>query len=998
MMMDFLSIKSEYESYKVHIENTENTMKSISSFFINSQKNLNDFAENTKDNINKLFHNLLECDNRSTHIKKFFEFCRIFERHIMKLIAISKKIQSELILPTNDFSKYIINSNNTQLIELKKIFDDISNKKKQYDLTKHFYYNSCKRAEKQEKILIKEMNNKNSTDNSIKEQSEILGNLKVESELECQKYRNEYKTMNELFSKMNVKYLNIINILKDNEEKRINYISFHLEKYISLIEEERNSLDSCLISIGRNENRESNKLISFKVKLDEDMKMYQDKFNFMYKSNQRFMNEDFISYDIYRRKIESIINSTKNLIQKGNDIDLFDTPISNTIIQTSSNDYNQSIFNIENENIVLENNDSIIYNNLFTENPVNINKKLSTEFLKKLNSNVSFCEKILNKSLSEFFYKQLYHEFKTFEQFEQMTQILIEISKNKEVNNNYMEINFGIIFIAEKGFYIDRKNNDKKIYLCKAISEDRNTNFFKDKNFWKNLLNYQINKIINNYTNKALNEEMQNSKNEINNIKNLTDTVKYIIDLGTGARNLSRLREKKEKEILKKELLKIIKDFVIHLNNFNLDMVYINDIIMEISNIYQLENDEISFLICLINSNMYTIKAYDKKLDNNKHINNDRDKSNINITSKKYLFTNKIIYTNNNKLKHLLLILNSCFMFLEQKDYINIQSLNKFFYVNCQKLIYKQIFIKNEYKRSNAYNLFINFDLSDINKHIGMWFYYLKYDKNKVKYEDVLNKVKTEKEEPKMKLLRDTIILDVNRTYFSTEQNKKREIIKNILFSLVYIYPNIGYCQGMNFICQFLLDVTKNEEISFDIFSAILGKTKYGNLIIDEFSLMKKYFYVFERLINLYLPELSILLKQNNVSPSYYISPWFITLFTHSFVENQVKVLLRIFDLFILDGWITIIKIGLMLLKHYQKVLMEMNFEELLNFLINDLKEKYDFFNNNNYEKFMELYQDIKIPKGLVSNIENEYELEKKIILKQLENEKAEKENKMKIS
>ena len=994
--MDFLSIKSEYESYKVHIENTENTMKSISSFFINSQKNLNDFAENTKDNINKLFHNLLECDNRSTHIKKFFEFCRIFERHIMKLIAISKKIQSELILPTNDFSKYIINSNNTQLIELKKIFDDVSNKKKQYDLTKHFYYNSCKRAEKQEKILIKEMNNKNSTDNSIKEQSEILGNLKVESELECQKYRNEYKTMNELFSKMNVKYLNIINILKDNEEKRINYISFHLEKYISLIEEERNSLDSCLISIGRSENRESNKLISFKVKLDEDMKMYQDKFNFMYKSNQRFMNEDFISYDIYRRKIESIINSTKNLIQKGNDIDLFDTPISNTIIQTSSNDYNQSIFNIENENIVLENNDSIIYNNLFTENPVNINKKLSTEFLKKLNSNVSFCEKILNKSLSEFFYKQLYHEFKTFEQFEQMTQILIEISKNKEVNNNYMEINFGIIYIAEKGFYIDRKNNDKKIYLCKAISEDRNTNFFKDKNFWKNLLNYQINKIINNYTNKALNEEMQNSKNEINNIKNLTDTVKYIIDLGTGARNLSRLREKKEKEILKKELLKIIKDFVIHLNNFNLDMVYINDIIMEISNIYQLENDEISFLICLINSNMYTIKAYDKKLDNNKHINNDRGKSNTNITSKKYLFTNKIIYTNNSKLKHLLLILNSCFMFLEQKDYINIQSLNKFFYVNCQKLIYKQIFIKNEYKRSNAYNLFINFDLSDINKHIGMWFYYLKYDKNKVKYEDVLNKVKTEKEEPKMKLLRDTIILDVNRTYFSTEQNKKREIIKNILFCLVYIYPNIGYCQGMNFICQFLLDVTKNEEISFDIFSAILGKTKYGNLIIDEFSLMKKYFYVFERLINLYLPELSILLKQNNVSPSYYISPWFITLFTHSFVENQVKVLLRIFDLFILDGWITIIKIGLMLLKHYQKVLMEMNFEELLNFLINDLKEKYDFFNNNNYEKFMELYQDIKIPKGLVSNIENEYELEKKIILKQLENEKDEKENKLK--
>jgi hypothetical protein len=118
-------MKSEYESYKEYIENTENTMKCISTFFINSQKNMNDFAQNTKNNINELFHSLLKCDNRSTHIKKFFEFCRVFEKHIIKLLNISKKIQSELILPTNDFTKYIMNSNNTQLIELKKIFDDI---------------------------------------------------------------------------------------------------------------------------------------------------------------------------------------------------------------------------------------------------------------------------------------------------------------------------------------------------------------------------------------------------------------------------------------------------------------------------------------------------------------------------------------------------------------------------------------------------------------------------------------------------------------------------------------------------------------------------------------------------------------------------------------------------------------------------------------------------------------------------------------------------------
>ena len=396
---------------------------------------------------------------------------------------------------------------------------------------------------------------------------------------------------------------------------------------------------------------------------------------------------------------------------------------------------------------------------------------------------------------------------------------------------------------------------------------------------------------------------------------------------------------------------------------------------------------------------MYTIKTYEN--NTNKKHKNDYYKSNNNNTSKKYFFTNKIINTNNIKLKQLLLCLNCCYMFLEPKDYINIQGLNKFYYLNCQKIIYKQIFTKNEdhRNRSNKYKLFANLDLSDINKHIGMWFYYLKYDTNKFKYKDILNTIKEEQNNSNnnekyniIKNLKDVIVLDVNRTYFSESQDEKRETIKNILFCLLYTYPNIGYCQGMNFICQFLLEVTKEEEKAFNIFSAILNKTKYGDLIKDDFYLMKKYFYVFERLINLYLPELSTLLKQNNVLPSYYISPWFITLFTHSFIGNQTKLMLHIFDLFILDGWNCIIKIGLMLLKYYQKGLVEMNFEELLNFLINDLKEKYDFFNNNNYEKFLEMYQEIKIPKGLVSNIENEFELEKKISLKMKKKEESEKE------
>ena len=226
------------------------------------------------------------------------------------------------------------------------------------------------------------------------------------------------------------------------------------------------------------------------------------------------------------------------------------------------------------------------------------------------------------------------------------------------------------------------------------------------------------------------------------------------------------------------------------------------------------------------------------------------------------------------------------------------------------------------------------------------------------------------------------IQLDVNRTHFEKDKENKRKIIKNVLISLAYTYPEVSYCQGMNYISLFLLEITNDEEKSFDIFSALLNKTEYSKLSINDFDLMKKYFYVFERLICIYLTELYTTFKRNNINTNYFISPWFITLYTHGYNGKNTKILIRIFDLFILDGWLAIIRIGLVLLKYYQDDLINMEFEELLHFLINELKEKYDFFNDNNYEKFVELYNEIKLPKGLVNNLENEFELNKKIIYK----------------
>ena len=47
------------------------------------------------------------------------------------------------------------------------------------------------------------------------------------------------------------------------------------------------------------------------VNIKNDMQMYNDKFNFVpNKDNNRLIKEEYFTYDVYRRNIEALINST----------------------------------------------------------------------------------------------------------------------------------------------------------------------------------------------------------------------------------------------------------------------------------------------------------------------------------------------------------------------------------------------------------------------------------------------------------------------------------------------------------------------------------------------------------------------------------------------------------------------------------------------------------------------------------------------------------------
>ena len=68
------------------------------------------------------------------------------------------------------------------------------------------------------------MDNKNNNNEiNIKNQNDLLTQLRIDSQLMCVKYKEDYKALNEIYDLNNKKYFPIINDLRDNEEKRIQF-------------------------------------------------------------------------------------------------------------------------------------------------------------------------------------------------------------------------------------------------------------------------------------------------------------------------------------------------------------------------------------------------------------------------------------------------------------------------------------------------------------------------------------------------------------------------------------------------------------------------------------------------------------------------------------------------------------------------------------------------------------------------------------------------------
>ena len=183
---------------------------------------------------------------------------------------------------------------------------------------------------------------------------------------------------------------------------------------------------------------------------------------------------------------------------------------------------------------------------------------------------------------------------------------------------------------------------------------------------------------------------------------------------------------------------------------------------------------------------------------------------------------------------------------------------------------------------------------------------------------------------------------DINRTfpeltYFDREKYGfyGQFALMRVLGKFATAYPDIGYCQGMNFVVGLLLLVSGgNEAETFCMLEAIICHFKIREFYTENMPELKKTLTEFDNHFQSSLKQLYFHFRENEIFEDMWVLKWFITLFS---TVLPLRIVLNVWDIIMVDGILTLIHTALAILKYFEKDLLEKDSIGILMFL-NNLK------------------------------------------------------------
>ena len=186
-------------------------------------------------------------------------------------------------------------------------------------------------------------------------------------------------------------------------------------------------------------------------------------------------------------------------------------------------------------------------------------------------------------------------------------------------------------------------------------------------------------------------------------------------------------------------------------------------------------------------------------------------------------------------------------------------------------------------------------------------------EKNKYYKKDYFKELDTK---PIKEDIETVIIKDLDRTFpncqlFKDKYGNGQRKLYKVLSNYSKHNKKTGYVQGMGFIAAVFLTYM-DEESSFYMLDSLMDKYKLEGFYLPGFPELKKTFYILLNLEKKFVPKVYELFKKEGMIPSMYASEWFICIFSRNLEFNG---LVRIFDVFLLEGYKVIYRFSLAFLK-----------------------------------------------------------------------------------
>ncbi|XP_072332250.1 TBC1 domain family member 4 isoform X1 [Scyliorhinus torazame] len=207
------------------------------------------------------------------------------------------------------------------------------------------------------------------------------------------------------------------------------------------------------------------------------------------------------------------------------------------------------------------------------------------------------------------------------------------------------------------------------------------------------------------------------------------------------------------------------------------------------------------------------------------------------------------------------------------------------------------------------------------------------------------------------------ILVDLGRTfpthaYFSAQLGAGQLSLFNLLKAYSLLDKEVGYCQGISFVAGVLLLHT-SEEQAFEMLKFLMYDLGIRRQYRPDMISLQIQMYQLSRLLHDYHRDLYNHLEDNEVSPSLYAAPWFLTFYASQFPLGFVA---RVFDIMFLQGTDVIFKVALSLLSSHEPLILQCDtFETIVDFI----KSTIPNLNNTQMEKTIAQVFEMDISKQL---------------------------------